>query len=110
MRGLALKLLMDGLVGLDATLDAAVGAQKAGCRARPSDSISVGCVRPTSADTAQKWLNAEVWATRRFAEIDLDIPVSLWDWPNSTYGAFSREVVTSIVGSRWAGIPVPFVF
>src|SRR5664279_3513103 len=38
-----------------------------------------------------------VRATRPFAEIDLDIPVSRWNWTSSTYGAFSREVVGSIV-------------
>ena len=44
MRSLALGLLMDGLVGLDATLDAAIGTQEGGFSPGATDPVAVGFV------------------------------------------------------------------
>jgi hypothetical protein len=101
--GLALELLADGAVGLDATLHTAVGALEVRFNLGADDAVSVQRARVSREDTAQPWFDALLRAARRLAEIDLDILVSHWDRPGSTYGTFSRRVLASI--GRRLGLP-----
>jgi hypothetical protein len=82
--GLAPELLVNGAIGLDATLDTAVAAFQGRFGLRTCEPVSVRPAPSTLETGAKLRLYAEVQTTGLFAEVNLDIPVNRGNCPGFT--------------------------